>query len=130
MPLSAKELYDELQKSGIKISKSWFYIKLRELRNKGLVVMTKDRGRKKYEIPEDKISQIMAFFKKENKLLTISELMDRLEKNGIKMSRPTLYKFLEETFPEYVLKIKKPKKVSYYFKPEVIDYLLEKLGKG
>jgi len=123
MPLSAKELFYELQKNGIKISKSWFYVKLRELRNKGLVV-TKD---KRYEIPEDKINEVIAFFKQENKLLTVSELLDRLEKEGIKISRPTIYKFLKETFPEYVLKIKKPKKVSYYFKPEVIEYLVEKL---
>ena len=69
---------------------------------------------------------------KEEKLLKTSEVVDELENFGIKLTEASLRKYVREGFiPNSFVKLEKHgRKHFYYFKPEVIDYLLEKLGKG
>jgi len=69
---------------------------------------------------------------KEEKLLKTSEVVNELESLGIKLTEAGLRKYVREGFiPNSFVKLEKHgRKHFYYFKPEVIDYLLEKLGKG
>jgi len=69
---------------------------------------------------------------KEGKLLKTSEVVNELESLGIKLTEAGLRKYVREGFiPNSFVKLEKHgRKHFYYFKPEVIDYLLEKLGKG
>jgi len=69
---------------------------------------------------------------KEEEFLRTSEVVKKLEKYGIKLTEAGLRKYVREGFiPGSFVKLEKHgRKHFYYFKPEVIDYLLEKLGKG
>jgi len=69
---------------------------------------------------------------KEGKLLKTSEVVNELESLGIKLTEAGLRKYVREGFiPNSFVKLEKHgRKHFYYFKPEVIDYLLEKLEKG
>jgi len=64
--------------------------------------------------------------------LKVQELLEELRKHGIHLAKTTVYTWVERGYiPENLVRIeKRMKRKFYYFKPEVIDYLLEKLGKG
>ena len=66
------------------------------------------------------------------KLLIAREVISLLKEKGIKLSESSLRRYIYKKFiPEkYIVSEKRGLKTYYYFKPEVIDYLLEKLGKG
>jgi len=67
--------------------------------------------------------------KKEEKLLKTSEVIEELENFGIKLSGAGLRKYVREGFiPNSFVELQKHgRKHFYYFKPEVIEYLVEKL---
>jgi len=63
------------------------------------------------------------------KLLSYKEVLERLEKRGIKMSRSALKYWRDKGFiPEqyYVIELHGTRKYFYY-KPEVIDYIVRKI---
>ena len=64
--------------------------------------------------------------------LKVQELLAELNKHGIHLAKTTVYTWVERGYiPENLVRIeKRMRRKFYYFKPEVIDYLLEKLGKG
>jgi len=63
-------------------------------------------------------------------LLTIKDLKKELEGNGIDISYSGIYYWLKVRFipTKFVIKKKRARKTLYYFKPEVVDYLVKKLS--
>lgn len=64
------------------------------------------------------------------KLLNVDGLIEKLKEKGIEISRSGVYYWiLKGVIPEEYIILKKrgAKRKFYYFKPEVIDYLVEKL---
>ncbi|WP_164930894.1 hypothetical protein [Aquifex aeolicus] len=67
----------------------------------------------------------------EEKLISLSELLEELNKKGIPITRSGIYYWILRGFiPQEYMHIKRlgGRKRLYYFKPEVVDYLLEKLS--
>ena len=67
---------------------------------------------------------------KNKELLTPKEVLAMLEENGIEIAYRTLFSYIEKgKIPEDLYVVKKKGFVRrYLFKPEVIDFLVEKLG--
>ena len=63
-------------------------------------------------------------------LLTSFKVIEELEKRGYKISRTSLMKYVQKGYiPEdFILIERKLKRKFYYFKPEVVDYLVQKLS--
>ena len=63
------------------------------------------------------------------KLLIAREVIALLKEKGIKLSESSLRRYIYKKFipEEYIVSEKRGLKTYYYFKPEVIDYLVEKL---
>jgi len=66
---------------------------------------------------------------KEEEFLRTSEVVEELENYGIKLTEAGLRKYVREGFiPDSFVKLEKHgRKHFYYFKPEVVDYLVRKL---
>jgi len=66
------------------------------------------------------------------KLLMAREVVKLLEEKGIKLSETTLRRYLyRKIIPDkFIVYEKRGMRTYYFFKPEVVDYLVEKLGKG
>jgi len=80
---------------------------------------------------EEKLNSMVV--KMEENLINVDVLIKRLKEKGIEISRSGIYYWiLKGVIPsEYIVPRKRgARRKIYYFKPEVIDYLLEKLGKG
>jgi len=62
--------------------------------------------------------------------ITTPELLEELKKHGINVAKTTIYTWVERgDIPKEFVRIeKRMKRKFYYFKHEVIDYLLERLG--
>ena len=67
---------------------------------------------------------------KTEELLEIGEVLKELEKRGIKVNRRTFYTWLEKgKIPSvYFIKKKSLDRVRYFFKPEIVEFLEEKLS--
>ena len=63
------------------------------------------------------------------KLLIAGEVIALLKEKGIKLSESSLRRYIYKKFipEEYIVPEKRGLKTYYYFKPEVVDYLEEKL---
>ena len=61
--------------------------------------------------------------------LKVQELLEELKKHGIHLAKTTVYTWVERGYiPENLVRIEKRiRRKFYYFKPEVIEYLVEKL---
>ena len=61
--------------------------------------------------------------------LKVQELLEELKKHGIHLAKTTVYTWVERRYiPENLVRIEKRiRRKFYYFKPEVIEYLVEKL---
>ena len=127
---TSEDLMEELKKRGIEISRSWFYMILKDLKEDGIVSIKKRGKRYVYAIPEDSFEKVIEFFTdnyRTRNLLTASDIRRELKKKGFEISWFTLYGILKRVPSEYMITRKKFKKTYYYFKPEVIEYLVEKL---
>jgi len=127
---TSEDLMEELKKRGIEISRSWFYMILKDLKEDGIVSIKKRGKRYVYAIPEDSFEKVIEFFTdnyRTRNLLTASDIRRELKKKGFEISWSTLYGILKRVPSEYMITRKKFKKTYYYFKPEVIEYLVEKL---
>ncbi|HID65562.1 MAG TPA: hypothetical protein EYP32_01255, partial [Aquificaceae bacterium] len=127
---TSEDLMEELKKRGIEISRSWFYMILKDLKEDGIVSIKKRGKRYVYAIPEDSFEKVIEFFTdnyRTRNLLTASDIRRELKKKGFEISWFTLYGILKRVPSEYMITRKKFKKTYYYFKPEVIKYLVEKL---
>ena len=63
-------------------------------------------------------------------LLNVDGLIDKLKEKGIEITRSGVYYWiLKGVIPEEYIVLKKrgAKRKFYYFKPEVVNYLVEKL---
>ena len=67
---------------------------------------------------------------KEEKLLMAREVVDLLEKKGVKLSETTLRRYVYKGIipEELIVPERRGMKTYYYFKPKVVDYLVEKLS--
>ena len=127
---TSEDLMEELKKRGIEISRSWFYMILKDLKEDGIVSIKKRGKRYVYAIPEDSFEKVIEFFTdnyRTRNLLTASDIRRELKKKGFEISWSTLYGILKRVPSEYMITRKKFKKTYYFFKPEVIEYLVEKL---
>jgi len=63
-------------------------------------------------------------------LLEIGEVLKELENRGIRVNRRTFYSWLEKgKIPStYFIRKKSLDRVRYFFKPEIIDFLEERLS--
>jgi len=64
------------------------------------------------------------------KMLSSLEVISELKKRGYNLSRTSLMKYVEKGYiPKRFYTIdKKMKRKFYYFKPEVVDFLVKKLS--
>jgi len=62
--------------------------------------------------------------------LKIQELLEELKKHGIHLAKTTVYTWVEKEYiPKDLVRIdKRMKRKFYYFKPEVVDFLVKKLS--
>ncbi|WP_164930889.1 helix-turn-helix transcriptional regulator [Aquifex aeolicus] len=68
--------------------------------------------------------------KQEDKLLSTPELLEELKKRGIDISRVTLYFWIKKgKIPKKFYTVKKRlERQFYYFKPELVEFLTQKLS--
>ena len=64
--------------------------------------------------------------------LSTPEVLEELEKHGIHLAKTTIYTWVERGYiPQDLVRIeKRMKRKFYYFKPEVVDYLVKKLSES
>ena len=62
--------------------------------------------------------------------MNVPELLKELERHGIHLAKTTIYSWVERGYiPKNLVRIeKRMRRKFYYFKPEVVDYLVEKLS--
>jgi len=130
--LDTKALIGILKERGIKVSKSSFYRILKKLQSEGIVSKAVIQGREVYLIPEENIEEIIKRIRKEKKekLLSILDIQLLLEKHGFKISHSSLYRIMKNAPKDFIVQERKLKKTYYYFKPEIVDYLIKQLSKN
>lgn len=129
--LDTKALIGLLKERGIKVSKSSFYRILKKLQSEGIISKAVMQGREVYLIPEENIEEVIKRIKKERKenFLSILEIQLLLEKRGFKISHSSLYRIMKNAPKDFIVQERKLKKTYYYFKPEIMEYIIKQLSK-
>ncbi len=72
----------------------------------------------------------MSSVKIDSKLLSSLEVIRELRRRGYRLSRTSLMRYVEKGYipKEFIIIEKKLKRKLHYFKPEVVDFLVEKLS--
>lgn len=131
--IDAYEVFKELKEKGI--TKYFFYTLLSSDEDVKRYVRAEGTFKKRYKVKKEDVNTlkqlILRKWNERRNFLTAFEVSKELErKAGISISPSSIRYYVQKSFipQDLVVKQKKGKLFYYYFKPQVVDFLLEKLG--
>ncbi len=126
--LSVKDVVLHLRQRGYFLSDKAIYKFLKEKEFKHVRKINKGR-RTIFYFDREFVDELIDYIEREKSKLTAPKIYEILKKEGFSLSLETLYKILRSTPSDYVLerKITPSGRVYKVFKPQIIDFLREKL---